>query len=556
LKTTPQHMTKYLSLALLTLTPLFSPKAQELQKLGSSINTEYNEIHPVIAPDGGTLYFVRVSHPSNNFGKNNGNMGSNDVWFSQHRSDGRWSIARKMPNTINKDRYNDLFSITPDGNTILIRGVYKNGRRQSEIGISKCTKTKTGWTQPEQVDIPKLDAMCKGQFLSAFLTNNGKALMLGFAEKKNSKNDDLYFSLMDKEGNWSKPESLGSEINTSAKETTPFLASDNSTLYFASDRKGGHGGTDIWVSRRRGRGWNKWTEPINLGEKINSKEDDYYYSITASGEYAYMTTKNNTIGKGDIIRFKLRGNAPKNDGLASLQSSGNSVENDKKKSKEEIEKDKLEALTASKPVVMLSGRVIDTKTQRPVAAKIIYETFPAGEEIGVAETNPTTGEYKIVLPYGQIYTVRAEANDFIAIGKNIDLTQIGDYKEINDENLEMAPLQTGVTVTMSNIFFEFGSANLEKESFIELNRLADVLTENRNMAIELQGHTDNVGPAEVNLKLSQARANSVRDYLLTKNVPIEKVTSVGLGESRPKASNDTTEGQALNRRVEFVITKK
>jgi len=205
---------------------------------------------------------------------------------------------------------------------------------------------------------------------------------------------------------------------------------------------------------------------------------------------------------------------------------------------------------------MLSGKVIDTKTQRPVAAKIIYETFPAGEEIGVAETNPITGEYKIVLPYGQIYTVRAEANDFIAIGKNIDLTQIGDYKEIKNKNLEMAPLQTGVTVTMSNIFFEFGSANLEKESFIELNRLADVLTANRNMAIELQGHTDNVGPAEVNLKLSQARANSVRDYLMTKNVPIEKVTSVGLGESRPKASNDTTEGQSLNRRVEFIITKK
>ncbi|WP_341227520.1 OmpA family protein [uncultured Arcticibacterium sp.] len=528
--------------------------SQELQKLGSSINTEYNEIHPVISPDGESLYFVRVSHPSNNHGKS----GSNDVWYTQHRSDGRWSIARKMPNTINKDKYNDLFSISPDGNTVLIRGVYKNGRKQNEVGISKCQKTKTGWTQPEKLDIPKLDAMCKGQYLSAFLTNNGKVLILGFAEKKNSKDDDLYISSLGRDGKWSKPESLGPDINTGSSETTPFLASDDYTLYFASDRKGGQGGSDIWVSKRSDRTWKKWSTPINLGEKINSPEDDYYYSITATGEYAYMTTKSETIGKGDIIRFKLRDNSESEEVVGALQSSNNEIasKTTKPKTKEELEKEKLDALTSPNPVVMLSGKVIDTKTQRPIEARIIYETFPGGEEIGVANTNPTTGEYKIVLPYGQMYTVRAEANDFIAIGKNIDLTEVGSFKEIKGENLELAPLLAGVTVAMSNIFFEFASANLEKESFPELDRLAGVLLANKNMAIEVQGHTDNVGSAEANLKLSQARANSVRDYLLTKNVPIEKVASVGMGMGKPIASNATTEGQAKNRRVEFIITKK
>ncbi|AWW00241.1 OmpA family protein [Arcticibacterium luteifluviistationis] len=541
---------------LFTLLTLYGSNAlsQELQKLGSSINTEYNEIHPVISPDGESLYFVRVSHPSNNHGKN----GSNDVWYTQHRSDGRWSIARKMPNTINKDKYNDLFSISPDGNTVLIRGVYKNGRKQNEVGISKCQKTKTGWTQPEKLDIPKLDAMCKGQYLSAFLTNNGKVLILGFAEKKNSKNDDLYISSLGRDGKWTKPESLGADINTGSSETTPFLASDDYTLYFASDRKGGQGGSDIWVSKRTDRTWKKWSTPINLGEKINSKEDDYYYSITATGEYAYMTTKNESIGKGDIIRFKLRDNSESEEVVGALQSSNNDIgtQTAKPKTKEEIEKEKLDALTSPNPVVMLSGKVIDTKTQRPIEARIIYETFPGGEEVGVANTNPTTGEYKIVLPYGQMYTVRAEANDFIAIGKNIDLTEVGSYKEIKGENLELAPLLAGVTVAMSNIFFEFASANLEKESFPELDRLAGVLLANKNMTIEVQGHTDNVGSPEVNLKLSQERANSVRDYLLTKSVPIEKVASVGMGMAKPIASNATTEGQAKNRRVEFIITKK
>ncbi len=533
----------------------FCSSAQVLEKLGSAINTEYNEIHPVISPDGEELYFVRVSHPSNNFGKN----GSNDVWFAQFRSDGRWSIARKMPNTINKDRYNDLFSISPDGNTVLIRGVYKNGRKLDEVGISQCRKTRTGWTQPEKVDIPKLDAMCKGQYLSAFLTNNGKVLLLAFSEKKNSTDDDLYASFLGKDGKWSKPESLGDGINSKGTDTTPFLASDDYTLYFASDRKGGVGGTDIWVSKRQDRSWKKWSEPINLGEKINSEKDDYYYSITASGEYAYMTTTDKSIGKGDIVRFKLREMPDDTETVASLQSAEKTDNgqngNDGTKPKESKE-DALRALTASNPVVMLSGKVIDTKTRRPIEAKIIYETFPEGEEIGVANTNPTTGEYKIVLPYGQRYTIRAEAKDFIAIGKTIDLNQVGEFKDIKGEDLEMAPILAGVTVTLSNIFFEFAQATLVEESFPELNRLIDVMKANPNMTIEVQGHTDNVGPDEANLRLSQARADAVRDYLVLKGIDIKRVASVGYGETKPVASNATTEGQAKNRRVEFEIVKK
>ncbi|MGR3810811.1 OmpA family protein [Jiulongibacter sp. NS-SX5] len=531
----------------------FSADAQERQQLSSAINTEYNEIHPVIAPDGEALYFIRVSHPSNNYGKE----GSNDVWYSQFRSDGRWSIARKMPNTINKGRYNDLFSITPDGNTILIRGVYNNGRKiNDEVGISKCTKTRTGWTQPQKLDIPRLSSMCKGQYLSAFLTNNGKVLLFSFSEKKNSRDDDLYISFQSKDGKWSKPESLGADINTKNTETTPFLASDNYTLYFASDRKGGEGGVDIWVTKRQDRSWKKWSKPINLGEKINTEKDDYYYSITASGEYAYMSTRDKSVGKGDIVRFRLRNLEEETEAVAALQTARNEEgQKTSNASKKEDEEESLVDLTASNPVVMLSGKVIDLKTKRPIEARIIYETFPDGEEIGVANTNPVTGEYKIVLPYGQRYTIRAEANDFIAIGKTIDLMQAGEFKEIKGENLELAPIQTGVSVTLSNIFFKFASAELEEESFPELNRLADALIQNRNMAIEVQGHTDNVGPAEVNLRLSQQRADAVRNYLTGKGVPLEKVTSVGLGESRPVASNETTEGQAKNRRVEFMITK-
>lgn len=544
-------MTKHLLLVLSFLS--LQSVAQDFKNLGSAINTEYNELHPVISPDGETLYFTRVSHPSNNFGSKENSM---DVWFSYMRSDGRWSVARKMPNTINKYQWNDLFSITPDGNTVLISSVYHNGRRDPEaVGFSVCNKTKTGWTQPEELKIPKLSSMCKGQYLSAHLSNNGKILLMALSEKKNSREDDLYVSFQNKEGEWSKPESLGSDINTGSTETTPFLASDNYTIYFASDRKGGEGGKDIWVSKRQDRDWKKWSKPINLGPRVNTKEDEYYYSITATGEYAYLSTRNESMGKGDIVRIKLRDDKQESDDVASLQGGDDNNTSDNQ-DKQKTPEDELKDLTAPAPVVMLSGKVIDTKTKRPIEAKIIYETFPEGEEIGVAYTNPTSGEYKIVLPYGQRYTIRAEANDFIAIGKTIDLMQPGDFKEIKGEDLELAPILAGVSVTLSNIFFEFGSATLAPESYPELDRLIAAMEKNKNMAIEVQGHTDNVGTDEANLRLSQSRADAVRDYLTGKGIALARVASVGFGESRPKASNATTEGQAINRRVEFVITKK
>jgi OOP family OmpA-OmpF porin len=537
-------------LLFLNLATVFS---QKLEKLGSAVNTEYNEIHPLIAPDANTLYFVRVSHPTNNFGKD----GSNDVWYTEYRNS-RWDIARRMPNSINKDRYNDIFSITPDGNTLLIRGAYNRGRKQNEVGISMCKKTERGWSQPEQIDIPKLESMCKGYYLSANLSNNGKVMMMAFSDKKKSNKDDIYLSFMDRKGEWSKPESLGSGVNTSGIETTPFLASDNQTLYFASDRSGGQGGLDIWVTKRKNRFWNSWTEPQNLGSVINSDEDDYYYSIAANGQYAYMATKKESIGMGDIVRFKLYEDQPQDadQTIASIAEPTAEDENNPSGKLSEEKANGEPSLTAPTPVVMLSGKVVDQKTGKPLDAKIIYETLPDGEEAGVAYTDPKTGEYKIVLPYGSKYSVRAVAKDFIAVGRSVDLTEIKQYKEVTGQELKMVPIIVGETVALNNIFFQFGKAALTDDSFPELDRIAAELKERTTLVIEIQGHTDDVGGDEANLKLSQARADAVRNYLLSKRIEENQVRSVGFGESRPIASNANPEGQAQNRRVEFVIVRK
>ena len=524
------------TLSLLVISCLVSaPGWSQLENLGKLVNTEYNEIGPIISPDGKTIYFSRVSHPQNT----NGAKGSQDIWFSELRNE-KWTQARRLPAPINKEEYNSLYSITPDGNTLLIKGSYKNGVYETR-GFSTSKKTARGWAAPNKIDIPGYAKTSKGQFDCGFLSNDGKVLVMSFSEKKNSKIDNLYVSFKQKNGSWSKPEDLGKEINTEEfTETTPFLAPDGVTLYFSSDRKGGQGSNDIYYSKRIDKSWKRWSRPVNLGPAINTDGYDAYYTISALGDYAYMVSFKNTEGKGDIVRFNLK---PK------------PVEGDSTPAPVAV-------VPAPDPVAMISGKVIDSKTGKPVEATIIYENLEDGEEVGTATTNPTTGEYKIVLPKGKKYSMRAVAQNFIAEGENIDLTdstkdgKSKDFTEITNKSLKLIPIEEGQIVRLNNIFFATGKSALSTESFPELNRIAITMTENKTLTIELGGHTDNTGSNESNVKLSQDRADSVREYLIGKGIEPDRVASKGYGETVPVAKNDTPEGQQRNRRVEFKILKK
>lgn len=510
------------------------PAMAQLENLGKTVNTEYNEIAPIISPDGKTLYFSRVSHPQNTFK----DKGSQDIWFSELRNE-KWTQARRMPSPLNKEDYNSLYSITPDGNTLLIKGSYKNGVYETR-GFSTSKRTARGWGAPNKIDIPGYTKMSKGQFDCGFLSNDGKVLVMSFSEKKNSKSDNLYVSLKQKDGTWSKPMDLGAEINTGEfTETTPFLAPDGVTLYFSSDRKGGQGSNDIYYSKRIDKSWKRWSRPVNLGPAINTDGYDAYYTISALGDFAYMVSFKSTEGKGDIVRYDLRPKTTPGDSTAPIA-----------------------AVPAADPVAMISGRVVDSKTGKAVEATIVYEDLETGEEVGTATTNPATGDYKIVLPKGKKYGMRAVAQNFIAEGENVDLTdstadgKSRNFTEINNKSLKLVPIEEGQIITLNNIFFATGKSALNPESYPELNRMALTMTENKTLSAELGGHTDNVGSDEFNLKLSQDRADSVREYLIGKGIEPDRVASKGYGETKPVAKNDTPEGQQRNRRVEFKILKR
>ncbi len=145
---------------------------------------------------------------------------------------------------------------------------------------------------------------------------------MAFSEKKNSKQDDIYVSFKQKNGSWTKPLNLGPEINTEEfTETTPFLAADGVTIYFSSDRKGGQGSNDIYYSKRMDKSWKRWSRPVNLGPGVNTDGYDAYYTVSAVGDYAYMTSFKETIGKGDVVRIKLGGTQEQQDTTTSQPAS-------------------------------------------------------------------------------------------------------------------------------------------------------------------------------------------------------------------------------------------
>ena len=497
--------------------PLFS-SAQGLEfsddpeNLGPNINSRYTEVSPIISPDGKTLYMNRMYHPDNTGGTDD----SGEIWFSTLNEEGTWSKAKNIGSPLNHANSNFIKSIPPDGNALFLANTY-NRDGSPGAGCSMSYRTRDGWTFPKKQNIDGYEN--RSNFVSFFLANDGNFLFMAIQMKDGHGKRDIFVSRRMSENNWSKPVNLGATINTSVDDSSPFLAADGETFYFSSAGHGGYGSTDVWMTKRLDDTWTKWAPLVNMGDKINSPDWDSYFTIPASGEYAYFVSGRSGEGAEDIFRIKLPAGAK------------------------------------PKPVVLVSGSVLNSKTNKPVEAEITYESLPEGKELGIARSEPKKGEYKIVLPLGKKYGFRAKAKGYYAINEYLDLTEIEEYGEIV-KNLYLAPIELNQVIRLNNVFFEYAKSVLMSSSFPELDRVVKLLEDNPTMKIELSGHTDNDGSDEFNLELSQDRAKSVVRYLVSKGQNPRRFTAEGYGETRPVASNDTDQGKQLNRRVEFKILKR
>jgi len=486
----------------------------EAINLGDKINSIYSEDAPMISPDGKTIYFVRRLHPENIGGYND----ENDIWFSEANEEtNAWEIAKNIGEPLNNKLNNFVQSITPDGNALLLANTYlPNG--QMEEGVSFTYRTRTGWAFPEKQIIDGFINFNK--YANYYLTNDGKSLIMAIQMSDSYGGLDLYVSFKKGENRWSKPQNLGPTINTRENDYSPFLAADGVTLFYSTSGLSGYGEADIFSTTRLDDTWAKWKDPQNLGEGINTPGVDSKYNIPASGDYAFYASTHKSKGKEDLFKIKLPQSVKPN------------------------------------PVVLITGIVRDDKTNKPVDARIIVEELPGGEEVAIARTDPKTGRFKIILPAGKKYGFRAVGLGFFDVNKNIDLTEVEEYTEIEEEAIRLSPIEVGQVVRLNNIFFETAKSTLKTESFPELNRTIDFLKNNPTMEIEIAGHTDSDGSEETNQKLSQNRAQAVADYLISHGIETNRLIVHGYGESRPIAFNNNPEGKAKNRRVEFKVLKK
>ena len=312
--------------------------------------------------------------------------------------------------------------------------------------------------------------------------------------------------------------------------------------------------------------WQNWRKPQNLGSPINTEEYDAYYSIAAKGDYAYFMSGKASLGKKDIFRLAqesslrdLVNESPEASGLVNGSSLRDSVNapSDAAMGDSRFGNSSTRSVTSqeSDPVVLLSGTVLNQQTGKvPEDATITYEDLSNGKVLGQAKPDPSSGKYKLVLPYGKNYGITAKAKGLIPASTNLDLsTMKGRYLELDDRDLSMVPLVKGNTATINNLFFDLGKAALKPESEPELKRILQVMKENKALVIEISGHTDNTGSDEINNKLSLERANAVKDYLLNGLIESTRIRTKGYGKSKPKADNATEEGRQINRRVEIEI---
>lgn len=491
-----------------------------IEALDKNVNSEYDELNPLLSPDGKTLYFSRRNHPENVGGVTD----KEDIWYSELDASGQWQLARNMGTKFNNagpNFVNTIQSTTPDGKSaIMVLGnkYMPNGKMLAGVSIS--TRVNGEWGTPKPLNIANDYNLA--QKANYFLADNRQTMLMSVERDDSFGDRDLYVSFLKQDSSWTEPLNLGDVVNTAGEESAPFLASDDKTLYFSSNGFSGYGGSDIFVSRRLDDTWTNWSDPENLGPELNSPLEDLFFNIPASSEFAYYSrgvSETNT----DIFRIKLP------------------------------------IVKSPEPFVTVKGKIIDKATDKPLGAKIVYERLPDGKGLGISQSNPETGEYEIRLPAGQMYGLRAESSGSLSESQNLDLRDIK-FDQTIERNFDLDPIgvakvEENATILLNNLFFDLEKATLRPESYPELNRIVNLMNERPGMQIEIAGHTDATGSDEYNLNLSKQRANSVASYLVGKGVDKSRMSVEYFGEKKPMVSNDTREGRKKNRRVEFKILK-
>lgn len=477
--------------------PLGNYKFEPLN-LGDNINSTVSEYFPTITIDGRQLVYTRRV---NNF---------NEDFFGAELKENKWSISEGLPGDINTNQNEGAQNISQDGQWLIFTGCnFPEGMGSCDLYISYLTTD--GWSVPENLGRNiNSDAWESAPSLSP----DKRDLYFSSNRAGGYGNSDIYVAHRLANGRWTEPENLGPEVNTAGNESCPFIHSDNETLYFTSNGHLGYGGDDLLMTKKGPK--NIWSSAVNLGYPINTIENEGSLVVAADGKTAYYASdRSDSRGGLDIYSFQLR--------------------DDVRPAK----------------TLWVRGKVFDKKTNKGLPSAVEL-TDLATQEVSSKVQTDETGSYLITLPVGKDYAFNVNRKGYLFFSENFSLSQNIPDSTYNID-IPLQPLEANAAVILKNIFFGVNEYGLQPASTSELDKVVMLLKENPTLKIQINGHTDNVGKAADNIKLSNDRAQSVVKYLVTKGIDIKRLSFRGFGADQPIADNKTDEGKAQNRRTELKV---
>jgi outer membrane protein OmpA-like peptidoglycan-associated protein len=476
------------------------------ENLGTAINSKFNEICPVVSPDGKKLYFTRWKHPDN-LGPNK----NQDIWVSNLNDKKQWDKATLFPAPINNEENNAVCGISPNGKTMLLNNVYgKDG--QMEKGVSLSFLLRTGeWSFPKPIRIQNFKN--KSEYSEYTLAPNGKVLLMTTEMKDSYGGKDIYVSFLKPDDTWTEPKNIGATVNTGESESTPFIAPDGQTMYFSSSGHVGYGNNDIFLTRRLDDTWLNWSIPENVGPVVNTNQWDGYFTVSAQGDYAYFSSVENSIGAEDIYRIKIP------------------------------EKVKPQTL------VQVSGQVINQLSKLAIPAKILVKSKVSADTMQI-DYDPYLGDFSFMWPTKKPFYMEIKAKGFVPRRENFDFRDQTKYLE-SVQLLGLVPIEMNKQYKVPNLSFIQSKSEISKESYPALDEIVLILQENEGLHVLVEGHTDNQGDWDENLKLSLERANQVKSYLTSHGISASRIDTKGWGGTKPLNTSTLEEKRRLNRRVEF-----
>lgn len=495
------------------------PVPFEPHSLGAGVNTKRNEYLPCLTADGETLIFSRDDATEGPLGP----MKDENFYISQRQGDS-WAPAQFMEG-INTPSDEGAQAISPDGSWL----VFTACGRRDDGAQGRCdiywSQLKSGaWTKP----VPFSAVINSKHYESQpCISADGKSLIFASDRPGGMGGNDLWITTRQPNGKWTTPENLGPSINTPADEECPFLHPDGQTLYFASKGWPGMGDFDFYFVRKNPDG--SWSAAQNLGYPINTKAMEKSLVVSLDGRTAYFSAiRPEGAGGVDIYSFEMPAEA------------------------------------RPQPVTYARAKVRDAATGNALVANVEFTDLKTGQSFVSAKTK-ADGSFLVCLPAGRDYALNVSREKYLFHSENFNLLKTASFNNpflldialqpiaAGNGEADAAPPAAAKPVVLRNVFFETASAALLPESANELDRLVALLNEAPTLRIQISGHTDDVGEDADNQTLSENRAKTVFDYLLQHGIAAQRLRFKGFGETRPVDSNDTAEGRARNRRTEFVV---